>query len=706
MVVTRQSELTPPRAEKRPEEITQHGQVRTDNYGWLRDDNWQAVLRDPDVLKADIRDYLKEEVAYYEQSTAHLEGLRKTLFAEMRGRIKEDESSVPMRDGPYEYYVRYREGGQYPIYARRTGEGAPEELLFDGDKEGEGADFFDIGGVDTSPDHSLIAYSVDRLGSEYYDIRIRRTENGEEFEETIPSTDGDAVWAADSKSFFYVERDDNQRPKRVKHHVLGTDPATDRLVYEEADDAMFLGIGETSSDAFIVIGIGNGVTSEAYVIPTGDPMAAPRLVAPRVKDQLYDVDHRGEHFYIRTNADDAVDFKVVRAPVEAPSRDNWVDWIPHQSGRYLSGFVPFKDYHARMEREDALPRLVVGTYEGDEHAIAFDEAAYALGLDGWGEFDTEMVRFSFESPAQPEQTFDYNMRTRERVLRKTQEVPSGHNADLYAVDMVMAKAQDGSDIPVTVLRLKETPLDGSAPLLLYGYGSYGIYIPDSFSTSVLSMVDRGVIFATAHIRGGSAKGRQWYLDGKLDKKNNTFTDFNDSAKALIDKGYTSGGRIVSYGGSAGGLLVGAAVNLEPDLYAGVLAAVPFVDVINTISDDTLPLTPPEWDEWGNPITSAEQYGWIASYSPYDNIKVGATYPPILATGGLTDYRVTYWEPAKWVARLREETSGGPHLLRMNMTAGHGGSAARFERLDERAHLYAFALDVLGKVETVPVEHGG
>ncbi|MEM9421455.1 MAG: prolyl oligopeptidase family serine peptidase, partial [Pseudomonadota bacterium] len=336
--------------------------------------------------------------------------------------------------------------------------------------------------------------------------------------------------------------------------------------------------------------------------------------------------------------------------------------------------------------------------------ISFDDAAYSLGLDGWGEFDTEMVRFSFESPAQPEQTFDYNMRTKERVLRKTQAVPSGHNSDLYAVDMITAKGRDGADIPVTVLRLKETPLDGSAPLLLYGYGAYGIYIPDNFSTSVLSMVDRGVIFATAHIRGGSAKGRQWYLDGKLAKKNNTFTDFNDSAHALIEKGYTSKGQIVSYGGSAGGLLVGAAANLEPDLFAGVLAAVPFVDVITTISDDTLPLTPPEWDEWGNPITSEEQYNWIASYSPYDNIKAGVAYPPILATGGLTDYRVTYWEPAKWVARLREETTGGPHLLRMNMTAGHGGSAARFERLEERAHLYAFALEVVGKMDAKPIGH--
>ncbi|WOI53139.1 S9 family peptidase [Parvularcula sp. LCG005] len=704
LMVKRQADLVAPIAEKRPLEIIQHGISRTDNFAWLRDDNWQEVLRDPSVLKADIREYLEAEVAYYEASTEHLDGLRKTLFEEMRGRIKEDETSVPMRDGPYEYYVRYREGGNYPIYARRTEEGAEEQVLFDGDKESEGSEFFNISDVDASPDHELIAYSLDRVGSEYFDIRIRNVATGEEFAETLTSTDGGVVWAADSKSFFYIERDDNQRPKRVWHHVLGTESSTDRLVYEEADDAMFLGLGQTSSEKYLIVGIGNGVTSEAYVVPLDKPEAEPRLIAPRVKDELYDVDHRGDYFYIHTNADDAVDFKIVRAPVDNPGRENWEDWLPHQSGRYISGLVTFKDYLVRMERENAVPRIVISDYDGVAHPIDVDQAAYALGLDGWGEFDTEWVRYTYESPSQPEQTFDYNMKTKERVLRKTQEVPSGHNPDLYQVDMIMAKARDGEEIPVMVLRLKSVPLDGTAPLLLYGYGSYGAYIPDSFSTSILSMVDRGVVYATAHIRGGSAKGRQWYLDGKLAKKNNSFTDFNDSAHALIDLGYTSKGNIVSYGGSAGGLLVGASVNLEPDLFAGVMGAVPFIDVINTISDDTLPLTPPEWDQWGNPITSAEEYGWIASYSPYDNIKPGVAYPPILATGGLADYRVTYWEPAKWIARLRDETTGGPFLLRMNMSAGHGGSAARFERLDERAHLYGFALDVMNKIDAEPVAH--
>lgn len=704
MVVKRQNDLTPPTAEKRPVEIEQHGITRVDNYAWLRDDNWQEVLRDPSILKEDIRAYLEAEVDYYEQSTSHLEDLRQTLYAEMRGRTKEDASSVPMRDGPYEYYVKYREGGEYPIYARRTEEGEAEEIYFDGDKERGDSKFFDIGGIDISPDHKLMAYGTDRVGSEYYDLRIRNLETGDEFGETIPSTDGGVVWATDSKSFFYVERDDNQRPKRVKHHVLGTDPADDRLVYEEEDNAMFIGIGDTSSEKYLIVGIGNGVTSEAHFVPLDDPTADLTLIAPRIKDQLYDVDHRGDHFYIQTNADDAVDFKIVRAPVDNPGRENWEDWLPHRPGTYLSYFVPFKDYIVRVERSNALPRIVIGDYDGNSHEIEFDEGAYSLGVQGWGEFDTEMVRFSYESPSTPEQTFDYNMNTRDRVLRKTQEVPSGHNPELYTVEMIEAEARDGAKIPVMVIRLKDTPLDGSAPLMLYGYGSYGAYIPDGFSTSILSLVDRGVVYALAHIRGGSSKGRQWYLDGKLDKKENTFRDFNDSAYTLIEKGYTSKGNIVAYGGSAGGLLVGAAVNSDPELYGGILGAVPFVDVISTISDDTLPLTPPEWDEWGNPITSAEEYGWIAAYSPYDNIKAGASYPPILATGGLTDYRVTYWEPAKWIARLRDEAEGGPFLLRMNMSAGHGGSAARFERMEERAHLYAFALDIFGKTKTEPVSH--
>ncbi|MBB4658117.1 S9 family peptidase [Parvularcula dongshanensis] len=700
---TTQDAPTPPVADKRPVEITQHGVTRTDEYAWMRDDDWQEVLRDPSVLRADIREHLEAEVAYYDAMTKDLEPLRKRLFAEMRGRIKEDESSVPMPDGPYAYYVRYREGGEYPIYARTPRDGGAEEILLDGDKEGEGADFFDIGGVDASNDHDLLAVSTDRVGSEYYEIEIRTLEGEETYPEKIGSTDGGVVWSADSKSFFYVERDDNQRPKRVKHHVLGTDPASDRLVYEEADDAMFLGIDETTSRKFMVIGVGNGVTSEARVVPLDGPEAEPRLIAERIHDQLYDVDHREGRFYIHTNADGAVDFKIVSAPEDAPGRENWTDWLPYEEGTYVTGMETYKDWLVRAERKEGKPRIVVSNYDKEGHEITFDEAAYALSLGGWGEYDTDVIRFGYESPSQPAQVFDYDMKTRERTLRKTQEVPSGHDPDLYAVDALTAVGEDGAEIPVTVLRLKSAPLDGSAPLMLYGYGSYGAYIPDDFSTAILSLVDRGMPFALAHIRGGSAKGRQWYLDGKLAKKENTFRDFNAAARMLIDEGYTAKGKIAAYGGSAGGLLVGAAVNLDPSLYGVVLGAVPFVDVVSTISDASLPLTPPEWDEWGDPIKDPEAYKTIAAYSPYDNVREGVTYPPILATGGLADYRVTYWEPAKWIARLRDRAEGGPFLLRMNMSAGHGGSAARFERLEERAHLYAYALDRLGLKDAEPVK---
>lgn len=685
-----------PKADKRPHEITQHGETRIDPYHWMRDDNWQEVLRDPTVLREDVRRHLHAENAYYKAQTDHLEELRATLFAEMRGRIREDESSVPMRDGPYEYAVRFREGGQYPIYYRRREEGAPDEVMLDGDREGEGKDFFSIGGVDTSWDHELMAYGVDTLGSEYYDIRVRRLSDGHEFDEVIPSTDGSVVWAKDNRSFFYVERDDHQRPKRVKHHVLGDDPKKDRLVYEEPSDEFFLAIGETSSDRYMVIEIGNGSTSECRIIPLDDPHGEPRLIAPRQRGVLYDVDHRGDLFYIHTNADGAVDFKIVTAPETAPERGNWKDWLPHRPGCYVDGMVCFKDWIVREEREDARPRIVVSRYDRTgEHSLSFDQPAFALSLIGWGEFDTDVVRFSYESPSQPAQVFDYDMATRVRTLRKTQEVPSGHNPDAYVVERIEARSHDGAQVPVVLLRRADLSPDGNLPVVLYGYGSYGIYIDDDFSTGVLSLVDRGAVFAVAHIRGGSAKGRQWYEDGKFGRKMNSFLDFNASAEALIEAGYTRRGRIVAYGGSAGGLLVGAAVNLDPSLYGGIIGAVPFVDVLTTISDGSLPLTPPEWEEWGNPVSDPEAYRWIRAYSPYDNIRAGETYPPVLATGGLTDYRVTYWEPAKWIARLRDEATGGPFLLRMNMTAGHGGSAARFERLKERAADYAFALDVLG-----------
>ncbi len=699
------AKIAPPSVEKRPVDYTQHGVTRTDHYAWLRDENWQQVLRDPSTLDADIRAALEAEKEYYQAVTGDLGGLRDALFAEMRGRIKEDDAAVPTPDGDWRYWTRFREGGEYPVFVRAPRDGGDEQIILDGDKESEGADFFSIGSVMHSPDHRHAAYAVDRVGSEYYAIRVRNIETGEELTDAIDSADASgAVWSADSSGFFYVERDDNQRPVRAKYHRLGDEAANDALIYEEQDAGFFLGVDKSQSGDYVLIESHSQITSECRTVPAADPLAAPALVAARENGVEYYVEHHGDDFMIRTNADGAVDYKIVKAPIASPGRDCWVDWVPHEPGRSIVGFIPFKDYFVRYERSDARPRIVVSTYDGDAHEISFDEAAYSVGLDGGYEFDTSTMRFAYESPSTPEQTYDYDMSSRERTLLKTQEVPSGHDPSLYAVERIDAETADGAKVPVVVLRLKSTPVDGSAPVLLYGYGSYGATIPNSFSTNTLSFVDRGVIYALAHVRGGAAKGRQWYLDGKLDKKMNTFTDFAAAAEALIEKNYTSKKKIVIYGGSAGGLLVGATVNLRPDLFAGVIAAVPFVDVITTISDADLPLTPPEWEEWGNPITSAEQYGWIANYSPYDNIR-DTDYPPIMATAGLTDFRVTYWEPAKWIARLRDDARGGPFVLRINMDAGHAGSAARFERLDERAHLYAFALKAVGKADAAPIKHG-
>ncbi len=686
-----------PIAEKRPVTIEQHGIERIDPYAWMRDPEWQEVLRDPETLDGDIKSHLDAENQFYEAATDDLAGLREQLFEEMRGRIKEDDSSVPSADGPFAYAVKYREGGNYPIYYRIPRDGGDETILFDGDGESGDSEFFRISSVDHSRDHKLFAYSIDRTGSEYYDIRIRNIETGEEFPETLESTDGDVVWAADSKSFFYVERDDNQRPKRVKHHVLGTEQSEDLLVYEEPDDSYFLFTDETQSGRFLLIGSAKSTSTEyRYLELDAEPGTEPTLIAPRLDDQLYYVEHHGDNFVMTTNADGAIDFKIVTAPTDNPGRDQWEDWLPHRAGTYLIDFIPYKDYIVRLERRNALPRVVVSDYARDnEYDIEFEEAAYDVGISSGYEYDTTNLRFSYESPSTPTQIFDFDLKSRERELRKTQEVPSGHNPDLYMVERLFIDADDGAKVPVTVLRLKETVVDGTAPLLLYGYGSYGATMQASFSTSVLSLVDRGVIYATAHVRGGAAMGRQWYLDGKLDKKKNTFSDFANAAEALQEMGYGRKGETVIYGGSAGGLLVGATLNLRPDLFGGAIAAVPFVDVINTISDASLPLTPPEWVEWGDPINSAEAYADIAAYSPYDNIRGDIEYPPVLATGGVADYRVTYWEPAKWVSRMRDEAKGGPFFLKMNMGAGHSGSAARFERLKERAHNYAFALKIFG-----------
>jgi oligopeptidase B len=688
-----------PVAPRHPHQFTTHGITVRDDYAWLRDANWQEVLRDPTELDPEIRSYLEAENAYTDSLLGHTAGLQKDLVAEMRGRIKEDDSSVPAPDGPYAYMRKFREGGQHELFGRCKRDGGDAAIILDGDKLAADHSYFKFGGARHSPDHKLQAWSADIAGSEYFAIRVRDWTDGTDSADLVEETDGGVVWTLDSKAFFYVKLDDNHRPMQVWLHRLGSEQDDDVLVYEEQDIGWFTHIHESSSGRFCVIAGGDHETSEQRLIDLADYDAPPRLVAARQNGVQYSIADRGDELFILTNADGAIDFKIVTAPLASPERGNWRDLIPHRQGIYLIDIELYAGHLVRLERANALPSIVVRDLKtGDEHAIAFDEAAYSLDTMGGYEFDTTAIRFSYSSMTTPSEVYDYDMATRSRVLRKRQEIPSGHDPADYVTTRIMARAHDGAEVPVSILHRKDLKRNGSAPLLLYGYGSYGHAMPASFSANRLSLVDRGFVYAIAHIRGGADKGWGWYLDGKRAKKTNSFDDFAASGRALIDTHYTSAKRIVGHGGSAGGMLMGAAANRAGELFAGIVAEVPFVDVLNTMLDDTLPLTPPEWPEWGNPIESADDFRTILSYSPYDQI-AAKDYPKILAMGGLTDPRVTYWEPAKWIARLRATMiSGGPVLLRTNMGAGHGGASGRFNRLDEVAIAYAFALWAVGLAE--------
>ncbi len=687
-----------PKAQKRPKETLVHGVTLRDDYDWLRAENWKDVLRDPDVLPADIRKHLKAENAYCKTLMAPTRELQRDIVKEMRGRIKEDDSSVPQPDGPFLYYSRYRKGGEHPLICRRPrGEKSHEQVMLNADALAKGKDFFDLGDTAHSPDHKLLAWSADEAGSELHAIRVRDLATGEDLPDLVTDTTGDIVWANDSRSFFYVALDADHRPSRVLRHRLGTSAQQDELLHDEADAGMFVDIDETQSSRFLLITISDHETSETRILDLDAADAVPILVAPRQVGRQYGLEHHGEDFLILTNADGAEDFKIVTAPIATPGTEHWHDLVQHRSGRLIISHVCLKGRLIRLEREDGLPRIVVRDLaSGAESSIAFDEEAYGLGMDAGYEFDTDTLRFIYASMARPAETYDYNLATGERTLLKRQEVPSGHDPQAYRVRRIFATAQDGERVPISILHRVDTPLDGSAPCLLYGYGSYGSAMSASFRTRPLSLVDRGFIYAIAHVRGGTDKGWRWYLDGKRENKRNTFTDFIAAAGALADTKFTSRGRIVAEGGSAGGMLMGAIANMAPELFAGIVAEVPFVDVLNTILDDTLPLTPPEWPEWGDPIRDPQAFATIRGYSPYDNVTAQA-YPPILAMGGLTDPRVTYWEPAKWVAKLREiMTGGGPIMLHTNMDAGHGGAAGRFDSLKETALAYAFAIQAVGE----------
>lgn len=690
---------SPPRAAKRPQPSNHHGVTLTDDYAWLRAPNWQEVMRDPKTLDASIRAYLEAENAYTEAALADTKDLQETLFQEMKGRLKQDDKAVPTPHGPYEYFSKFVMGGQYPVLVRKP-LGAPaeanDEILLDGNAEAKDREYWDLGGSKHSPDHRLLAYAVDDKGSELYTLKIRDLATGKDLADEIPDTRGDFEFSAHSDTLLYVRLDDNHRPLYVYRHRIGTPASEDALVYEEKDTGFYVALGKTQSGRFLLIDAHDHETSEVRLVDAEAPNSAPRLISARDKGHEYQVEHEGDRLIITTNSAGAVDFRIVEAPVSAPEMANWREIVAHKPGCLIIETIVFKSHMVRLEREESLPRIMIRDLRsGVESPIAFAEDAYSLGMASGYEFDTTRLRFTYSSMTTPTETYDFDMATGARVLRKRQEVPSGHDASQYVTRRFYAPAPDGELVPVSVLYRKETPLDGSAPLLLYGYGAYGISIPASFSTARLSLVDRGFIYAIAHIRGGKDKGYHWYTDGKHARKRNTFTDFIASGEHLVTLGLTQRGRIVANGGSAGGMLMGAVANLAPDLFLGIIADVPFVDVLNTMLDKDLPLTPPEWPEWGNPIASAEEFEIIRSYSPYDNV-ARQSYPHILANAGLTDPRVTYWEPAKWIAKLREmNTSDNLVMLKTNMSAGHGGASGRFEQLRETATDYAFALLIAG-----------
>ena len=677
---------------KKPLKSVRHGIALTDDFAWMKARNWKEVLQNPAKLPKHIRQALLDENAHARKVMAGLGGFVRELTAELRARIKEDDTSPPEPDGPYEYGERYREGGEHPVIWRRKRGGGPEHILLDGDALAGDSEFFDLDDWSVSPDHSLVAWASDRKGSEYYSIAVREAVSGNDIE-TLEKASSEVVWGLDGKHFYYCLKDDNARPHRVMRHRLGEPQSADGLIQEEdAAGGWFLSISGSLDGATGIIDIGDADTSESWLIDLGDPEARPRLVERRETGVEYYVCRAGSELFIHTNADDAIDFKIMRAPAAAPGRASWAEFIPHIPGRYITDFSALKGRLIWSERRDANTRVVVKELAtGKERVIAPDEPAFRLNFREGREFETETLRISFSSMRKPKEISDVSLATGKQRLLKRDEVPSGHDPDDYVSERLFATAPDGETIPLSLLTRKGFKKNAGAPLFLEAYGSYGYPVAADFDPNNFSLFDRGFCYAIAHVRGGAEKGYGWYLDGKLTRKPNTFMDYLVCARHLIAEGYTEEGRIVGYGASAGGMLMGAVANLAPELFAAIIAEVPFVDVINTMLDDELPLTPPEWKEWGNPITDPEAFEAMLAYSPYDNVQA-QNYPPILAIGGLTDPRVTYWEPLKWAAQLRARMAGGgPVALKTNMGAGHGGSSGRLDRLKETAFMHAFAL---------------
>ena len=694
--------IQPPIANRIPLEITLHNSTRVDQYAWLRDANWQAVMQDPSVLNKNIRSYLEQENAYTKEVMQDTETLQATLLEEMKNRIKQDDSTVPAKDGKYYYYSRYDIGAEHPCYFRHQGDAdTTEQLLLNADALAKKHEYFNMGDCEHSPNHRYLAYSVDTKGSEFYSLKILDLTTGNELSDVIENVQGDFVWAMDGKTIFYTTLDNNHRPDKVYRHTLHTPVSEDQLVYKENDPGFFVRLGRTESNRFILISAHDHTTTEIHYLDAHAPHQKAKLFQTRSDGVEYDISDHGTYWFITTNVDECEDYKLMRTPLDQTSSQYWQDFYVPKDGTLLVGIILFKDFLVRSERILGLPKVVVSRFstEGNlssEYAIEFEEQAYELGVDSGFEFDSSSLRFSYTSMTTPTQIFDYDMQLQTRTLRKQQEVPCGHSPQDYVTKRIFAQTKDGIKIPISILYHRDTTIDGNAPLLLYGYGSYGSSMPASFSTTRLSLVNRGFIYAIAHIRGGMELGYGWYKDGKSKNKKNTFNDFITAAKYLVESKFASEDKITIHGGSAGGMLIGAVINLEPNMFHSAVADVPFVDVLNTMCDDSLPLTPPEWPEWGNPIKHTDDYDYIRSYSPYDNV-AQQRYPHLLVTAGLTDPRVTYWEPAKWVAKLRAcKTDNNMLLLKTNMEAGHAGVSGRFDSLKEIALMYAFILMTHGQ----------
>ena len=677
------ADAEPPQAPEIPHEIAEAGHTRNDPFFWLRE------KANPDVLK-----YLQAENRYTETALKPTEKLRDTIYHEMRRRIKEDDVSVPQKIGDYYYYSRTETGKQYAVHCRKKGSlEAREEVILDENELAKGQKYFRIGILSVSPDHKLLAYSTDTNGGETYVIRIKILETGELLPDEIKNSSYSFAWANDNKTFFYDQLDDANRPYKALKHILGTSVNQDPTVYEEKDARFFLEIYKSRSEKFIFVSVESERASEVRFVDADHPEGEFTLIRPRENDLLYSVDHHGDRFFIVTN-ENAKNFKVVETPVASPDKEHWKDYLPYDPEVKVDAVDAFENHLVISERRNGLPAIrICDLKSGETHEINFDEPTYEVSLDRNPVFKTGIVRIDYSSFITPNSVIDYDMVSRRKELKKEAPVLGGYKKSDYASERVFAKADDGVEIPISLFYKKGFRKDGTAPLLLTGYGAYGISTDANFSSSTISLVDRGFVFAIAHIRGGGELGRTWYEDGKLLKKKNTFTDFVSCTQYLIDQKYAAPKRVAILGGSAGGLLMGAVMNMRPDLFTSVIAAVPFVDVLNTMSDPSLPLTVTEYEEWGNP-QDPKYFDYMASYSPYDNIEENQ-YPNLLVTAGLNDPRVSYWEPAKWVAKQRTlKHQNRILLLKTNMGAGHGGDSGRFDQLKEVAMEYAFAIDTL------------